>query len=87
MTQQKQQKAKDKDMEYMRNQIEKQIKERFKIPVWRRLWDVIEAFVVFILVILAFISIIFILVTLIEHPSSLAILCATIVIIIMWWTK
>ncbi len=81
------QKMNDKDMELMRATIDEQIRERFKIPLWRKLWDAIEAFVVFVLVILALISIIYILVTLIEHPKSLAILCATIVIIIMWWKR
>ena len=46
-----------------------------------------ETFILIILLILAFVLIIFLFITLIENPVSLAILCGTILLLVMWWTK
>jgi len=61
--------------------IKKQLTERFKIPFWKRVYDFFEIFVVFFLLVLAVILIVVILIYLIDNPVSLAIICATIVIL------
>ena len=80
-------KKQDKDMNMMHKHLEKQINQNYKISFWSKLRNAIEGFAVFVLIMILLLSILALLITLIESPVSLAILCATILIIIIWWTK
>jgi len=76
-------KKKDKDMKEMESNLRRMVKERYQPPLWKKFYELLEAFAVFCLLVLVVCLIVFIFAYLIDNPISLAILCATIVIIIV----
>lgn len=77
----------NKDMLSLNKIIEENIRKRYKTSFWEKVWNVIEGLAVFILISFLIFGIVFLIMTLIENPLSLAILCATIFLIIIWWKR
>lgn len=80
----KKEKEKEKDMEQTRATIEKALSQRFKKNPWESFKDFVGVFFLAIFLLVAFVGVVFLFVTLIENPISLAILCFTILLIIIW---
>lgn len=80
-------KEKDADMELMRTIIEKQVKQRFERKPWERFKEFLGIFFIAVFLLICIVGVLVLGVTLIENPLSLAILCGTILLIIMWWAK
>lgn len=77
------------DVEETRKQIQKQINKRYKGK--SKFFELIENFFIFILllilIIVTIIGVLYVIESLITNPVSLAILCLTILFIIIWRTK
>ena len=80
-------KEKDADMEQTRVTIEKALSQRFKKNPWESFKDIVGVFFLAIFLLIAFVGVIFLFVTLIENPVSFAILCVTILLIIIWGSR
>lgn len=80
-------KEKNADMEQMKATLEKQVSQRFKKSPWESFKDFLGVFFIAIFLLICIVGVLVLGVTLIENPLSLAILCGTILLIIMWWSK
>lgn len=84
-------KKKDQDMEAHKIAMEKILQSRFKSSLWDRFKDAIGIFFLAITILISAIMImgiiVFLIVTLIENPVSLAILCLTIFLIWAWGNR
>ena len=78
---------KQNDIKIMKSTIEKQLNQTYKWPWYKKLYDLIEGLIVFLCIIAALFCVLFVIITLIENPISLTILCATILLIIVYIKK
>jgi len=72
---------KDKELDLMRNTIEKNLTKTYKQSVWSRIWDGLGYIAIFVLMLVGLIGMIVLFITLFENPISLAIICVTLVLI------
>lgn len=84
-------KKKDQDMEAQHMAMMKLMQTKFKRPLWDRFKDAVGIFFFAIIILFSAILIlgimVFLIVTLIENPVSLAILCLTIFLIWAWGSR
>jgi len=84
-------KEKNAEMDQHKIMMEKLIKDRYKRPLWDQTKDAIGVFFLAITMLISTVLIIgiivFLIVTLIEHPVSLTILCGTILLLWMWGNR
>ena len=80
-------KQENKEMKQVRKNIEKQSSQRLKKSIWERFEDFVGIFFISVFILIAFAVINLIFALLIENPISLAILCFTILLIIIWSKK
>lgn len=80
-------KEKNADMEQMKATIEKQINSKFKKSPWESFKDFLGVFFIAIFLLICIVGVLVLGVTLIENPLSLAILCGTILLIILWSSR
>jgi len=79
--------TKKNELEIQRELLEQQIKKRYSIPWWNQLKDAAGFVLIAFFILLCVLSAFYVLFTLIENPISLAIICATILLIIFWSFK
>jgi len=77
----------DDDLKSAKAHIEKIMKQRFKPSKWEGFKDFVGVFSLFIFGILVLLGIIYLFITLVENPVSLAIICATIFLFWAWSTR
>lgn len=84
-------KKKDLEMDEARKTFAGMLDQRYKRPLWDRFKDAVGIFFLAVAVLISAILIVgiivFLIMTLIENPVSLAILCATILLIWMWGNR
>jgi len=78
---------KDEDMQAMRTLLEKTISQRFEKSNWDKFKDFLGVFFIAVFLLICVAIVLILGVYLIENPTSLAILCGTILLIIIWSQK
>lgn len=82
---------KDKDMTAYAESMKKIVKAKYKRSLWDRFKDAVGVFFFATILLISAISIlgilVFLIITLIENPVSLAIICGTILLIWIWGNR
>ena len=80
-------KVADNDLEMARKVVENQIKQRYKRPLWERIFDVIGILLFGIASIFLALGLIMVIIMLIENPLTVAIICGTILLMWFWGSR
>ena len=76
-----------KDMEAMKKTLEKLISQNYKPSLWSRIKETISNLFSVLIIAVCVLLVIYIIVTFIENPVSLAIICLTVLLIFIWSKK